>query len=577
MKAPRGLCIVFFVGTVAGSAGTIPPPPRETPSGSARDDLIGEENFRAFHFFFTPPARAVQPKMFPLLTGPAVFPDEFRSFDGTGNNQINPLLGSTNTPFLRTTTNGYGDGSGTPGGAGQKGTREISNLVDAQTDLVPAATTITDFVWQWGQFLDHDMALTPIAVPAERFNIPVPACDPTFDPGCTGTKTLSFQRSAFVVANNVREQVNVNTAFIDGSQVYGSDDARAQELRLLDGTGKLKTSDNNLLPFNVNGFPNEPKPDPAFFLAGDVRANEQSDLTCLHTLFLRDHNFWADHFRRTDRTLDDNGIYFRARAMVCAEIQLITYRDFLPILLGKNALTPYTGYDETVDPSIANVFAAAAFRFGHSMLPPDLSRLDANNQSIGDLLMDNAFFRPDQITGFGIEPYLRGLAKQRPQEIDNLLINALRNDLPGIDLAALNMQRGRDHGMPPFNQVRQDYGLPALTSFAELTSDPDLQAKLASAYATIEDIDAWVGMISEKHSGKAMMGLTAVTILKDQFQRLRDGDRFWYEAYLDPTDLATIKKQTLSGIIRRNTTIGSELQKNVFVFQGSTPTPTPTP
>ena len=233
------------------------------------------------------------------------------------------------------------------------------------------------------------------------------------------------------------------------------DDARALELRMLDGSGKLKTSDNNLLPFNVNGFPNEPTSNATFFLAGDVRANEQSGLTCMQTLFMREHNFWAQHFKDADSGLDDDGIYFRARAIVGAEIQLITYRDFLPLLLGGNALIPYAGYDETVDPSIANVFAASAYRFGHSMLSPQLSRLDANNQSIGDLLMDDAFFNPNQIIGFGIEPYLRGLAHQRPQEIDALLIDAMRNFLPGFDLAALNIQRARDHGMPGFNQVRQ--------------------------------------------------------------------------------------------------------------------------
>ena len=75
----------------------------------------------------------------PLLPGvPAIFPLEFRTIDGTNNNLINPTLGSANTPFLRTTTNAYGDGLDTPAGAGQKGTREISNLVNAQSGSVPS-------------------------------------------------------------------------------------------------------------------------------------------------------------------------------------------------------------------------------------------------------------------------------------------------------------------------------------------------------------------------------------------------------------------------------------------------------
>ena len=138
----------------------------------------------------------------------------------------------------------------------------------------------------------------------------------------------------------------------------------------------------------------------------------------MQTLFMREHNYWADYFKGIDPSLDDDGLYFRARAIVGAEIQLITYRDFLPLLLGPNALSPYAGYDETVDPSIANDFAVGAYRFGHTMVSPQLSRLDANNQSIGDLPLEDAFFNPDQIIAFGIDPYLRGLAKQRPQEID---------------------------------------------------------------------------------------------------------------------------------------------------------------
>ena len=303
-----------------------------------------------------------------------------------------------------------------------------------------------------------------------------------------------------------------------------------------------------------------------------MRANENSALTALQTLFMREHNFWADQFSSGDPTLDDDGIYFRARAVVCAEIQKITYKDFLPGLLGRTTLPPYPGYNQTVDPSIANVFAAASYRFGHSLLTSTISRLDANNQSIGDLLLDQAFFRPTQITSVGVEPYLRGLARQQVEKVDGLVVDGVRNFSPGtargFDLPALNMQRGRDHGLPRFNQVRIDYGLPALTSFAQITRDTSMQAKLASAYASVNDVDAWVGMIVEDHGPGVfpLLGQTAMTVLTDQFERLRDGDRFWYEAYLDPNTLATVQATRLTDIIRRNTTITTELQNDVFSF-----------
>src|SRR5262249_36049398 len=155
----------------------------------------------AFHSFIPitglPPRQPTRPPLLPDAAA-AIFPLEFRSIDGTNNNLINPTLGSANTPFLRTTTNAYGDGLDTPAGVGQKATRDISNLVDAQTSDVLILRPETAYWWAWGQFIDHDMTLTPIAVPAENFGIPVPACDPQFDPSCTGTATIAFSRSAFI-------------------------------------------------------------------------------------------------------------------------------------------------------------------------------------------------------------------------------------------------------------------------------------------------------------------------------------------------------------------------------------------
>ena len=134
---------------------------------------------------------------------------------------------------------------------------------------------------------------------------------------------------------------------------------------------------------------------------------------------------------------------------------MITYRDFIPILLGPNALTPYAGYNVAVDPSVALVFSTAAFRVGHTLLPPTLLTFNKQGIQTGEIALGSTIFQPTLITKTGgIEPYLRGLAKQIPQEIDAYIIDAMRNFLiggnqpRGFDLAALNIQRGRDHGLP---------------------------------------------------------------------------------------------------------------------------------
>ena len=530
------------------------------------------EVFDALHTKGEPAKTFTSGSQAPLFVPPpAVYPNEFRTFDGKGNNVSD--LGAAGRPDLRTTTIGYGDGVGSPAGADRLGAREISNLVNAQSDVFPNPANISSFVWAWGQFIDHDMTLTRSAVPSEDFSIPVPRGDPQFDPGNTGKKVLPFERSEFATVDGIRQQLNGNSALLDASMVYGSGQERADALRAFDGTGHLKTGDGNLLPFNVDGLPNQPSRGPVakFFLAGDVRVNENSGLTALQTLWMREHNFWADSIKAGDPTLDDDGIFFRARAIVGAEIQLITYRDFLPILLGPNALTPYAGYNAAVDPRVALVFSTAAFRVGHTLLPPTLLNFNKQGVQTGEIALGSTIFQPNLITNTGIEPYLRGLAKQIPQEIDAYIIDAMRNFVigggaqpRGFDLAALNIQRGRDHGLPGYNQVRIDYGLTPKASFADITSNLDIQAKLASAYSSPDDVDFWVGAISEDHFNGGLVGETVFAISKEQFERTRDGDRYWYESYLDPATLATVQGQTLTTIIKRNAAIGRELQDDAF-------------
>lgn len=183
---------------------------------------------------------------------PPAFPNEFRTIDGLENNLANSDWGSMDSELLRLAGIGYDDGIDAPAGPDRPGAREISNSVSAQTEDMPNARGVSDFFWQWGQFLDHDITLVPIADPSEFFNIPVPTGDPYFDPTATGTAIIPFERS-FYFANNgsVREQVNEITAFIDASNVYGSDETRAEGLRTLDGSGQLRTSDGDLLPFNI--------------------------------------------------------------------------------------------------------------------------------------------------------------------------------------------------------------------------------------------------------------------------------------------------------------------------------------
>ena len=523
------------------------------------------------------------PRTDKVTAGPAIYPLEFRSIDGRNN--ATKDLGQSGTVELRNTTVGYADGSGEPAGPDRFSARWISSTVCAQSASILNSNNLSNFFWAWGNFVDHDMSLLKVASPPENFPIDVLQCDPQpppdgpsgpFDPHCKGPRELHFQRSNFTMVDGVRQQINADTAFIDASMVYGSDNNRAHALRPNppDGTGHLLTSTGDFMPFNVNGLENQPEraPEPAdFFLGGDVRANENVALCSLQTLFVREHNFWADSF--AGQGLDDDGIYLRARAIVDAEIQKITYDDFIPILLGPNALTPWTGYNESTDPRVSIVFATAGFRLGHTMLPGDLRLLNKRNVAIGDDVLGQTIFQPNLITKFGIEPWLRGLSQDKAETLDNYIVDAIRSFLAGgrgagagFDLIALDIQRGRDQGLPSYNQVRIDFGLQPVADFTGVTSNADVQQKLLAAYPNgPDDADPIICGMAEDHVNGGQVGVTFAAILKDQFERSRDGDRFWYQSYLDATTLATVEAQTLSGIVKRNCpSIGAEMQDDVF-------------
>ena len=161
-----------------------------------------------------------------------------RSFDGTGNNVANPEWGSAGEQLLRVAPAQYGDAISTPGGEDRPSPREISNVIVAQ-DEEPLTNDrqLSAFIYVWGQFIDHDIALTePPGSDYEAYSIAVPPGDAMFDPDGTGAQVIRFNRSRYnettgIDVDNPREQINQVTAWIDGSMVYGSDETTADSLR----------------------------------------------------------------------------------------------------------------------------------------------------------------------------------------------------------------------------------------------------------------------------------------------------------------------------------------------------------
>lgn len=497
---------------------------------------------------------------------------EYRALDGFGNNPRDPGYGNPDTQLIRFGEASYLEDGYTPDDADLPNPREISNAVSAQDTSTATDTGISSLFTFWGQFIDHDLSLSLDTGP-ETLNIPVAAGD------TLGVEEIFVSRSQYDPAtgtgeNNPRQQVSAITSFVDASMVYGADDERGAFLRA-DG-GKLKLEDGGTLPVNDGSQEGLPADPPGSVVAGDIRASENFALTSLHTLFAREHNRLVDELARTHPEYDAETLYQEAKVMNEALIQHITYDEFLPILLGSDALPAYTGFDPDVDPSVSNLFSTAAFRFGHTLLPSTLS-LDGRTEAAGEpasLALRDAFFRPaDEFDDGLMTSLLAGLAGDEAQRFDPMIVDDVRNFLIGeatgalgFDLAALNIQRGRDHGLPKYNEAREALGLERHDDFADVTEDAEVQANLASVYDSVDDIDPWVGGIAEDPVGDALVGELFYTVIRDQFTRARDGDRFFYEGRLDAEELEAVRATNLSDVIARNTD-NADLQDSVFIVE----------
>ena len=541
-----------------------------------------------------------------LADGP--FVTDWRSIDGSGNNANHPTWGDTHGGLLRLSPADYDDGMYTPV-SDRPNARAVSNrLMDQPIGAsTPDARGLSQYAWVWGQFLDHDLSLTPPQSGAERIDIAIPIGDPVFQPG----SAIPMDRSVYMhqgTPGDPREHMNMLTSWLDGSQVYGGrgDEGTARTDWLRSGVGgRMRTSTINGQTFlpTYDQAPGAPYMeggprgiDPSVqFVAGDVRANEHTALSSMHTIMVREHNRVADRLFQLDPTASDDELFEAARKVVGASVQAITYNQYLPAL-GID-VGSYEGYDATVKPTVSTEFSTAGFRL-HSMIANGAPRLnaDGSTHAAGDLGLLDGFWNPTQLTSVGIEPLLRGLAASNAEANDVQVVDALRNVLfgtpgggpvaNGTDIAAIDIQRGRDHGVADLNTVREALGLEAYESFAEISDDPAVVAALESAYAgDLSCLDLWPGLLAETPLVGGSLGETMTAIIAEQFGRTRDGDRFFYlnDADFAPGsplakagfDAAYFANLGLGDLIALNTDIDSPLGLGGNIFFAA-PVPEPT-
>ncbi|XP_067864216.1 eosinophil peroxidase-like isoform X2 [Heptranchias perlo] len=524
--------------------------------------------------------------------------NRYRTSNSVCNNRRKPRLGASNTALTRWLPARYEDGISIPlgwtasklhSGFRLPLVREVSNkILKTSNENVNFDLELSHFFMQWGQWIDHDMSLSPESGSLQTFNDGI-SCErtcvqknpcfpikiPPNDTRIKDTKIcLPFFRSAPACGSgelgslfgdiNTRQQINSLTAFIDVNEVYGNTECLANKLRNLTNELGLMAineefSDNGLeyLPFNTiarnlcgrmgescltsqNSTP--------CFIAGDVRVNEHLGVLSFHTIFLREHNRLARELKRLNPHWSGETTYQEARKILGAFQQIINHRDYVPLLIGQEAmqkyLPDYEAYDEFVDPSIANVFSTAAFRFGHLTIPPILTRLAENYQEhpqYKNLLLHETFFTPWRVVREGgVDPIIRGLLanpaklqtqhKMMPDELREKLFKLTAH--LALDLGALNMQRSRDHGIPGYNAWRKFCGLSQPKNVIQLSAvlkSLELATKLLNVYGTPDNIDVWLGGVSEPFVEGGKLGPLLACLIGQQFRNLREGDRFWWE------------------------------------------------
>lgn len=553
------------------------------------------------------------------------FHNKYRSIDGSCNNFRHPTWGSSYTGFRRILQPIYENGFSMPVGW-ERGRRyhgypkPAARLISTtliSTHSVTSDESITHMVMQWGQFLDHDLDHALPSVSSESWDgiDCKKSCDhaapcfpmevPPGDPRINNRRCIDFIRTSAVCGSGStsilwgsftpREQLNQLTSYLDGSQVYGYDDNLAQDLR--DSTtdhgllreGATIPGHKPLLPYASGQFVdcrrNPLESSINCFVAGDIRANEQVGLLAMHTIWLREHNRIARELREMNPHWNGEKLYQEARRIVGAEMQHITYQHWFPHIFGAGAdelLGAYRGYDSNLDASISNVFATAALRFGHSLIQPRLERLNESFQPIpqGALHLRDAFFAPWRLVEEGgVDPLMRGMyataAKlKRPEENLNaeLTEQLFRTaHAVALDLAAMNIQRGRDHALPEYLEWRRYCNMSHVETFEDLAgeiSSARVRQKLRELYGHPGNIDVWLGGILEDQLPNAKVGPLFKCLLLEQFKRTRDGDRFWYEnpAMFRPEQLAQIKQTSLARILCDNGDNIKRVQPDVFLL-----------
>ena len=296
-------------------------------------------------------------------------------------------------------------------------------------------------------------------------------------------------------------------------------------------------------------------------LVAELRGDENVPLLSLHTLWVREHNRIAKALKKINPLWEEEDLYQNTRKIIIGMLQHIVFTKWLPNVVRMNS---YNGYNSNTNPTIFNAFSVAAFRFGHSLIPNEFTMLNRHfNEQFDPITLQDSIRNREPIDESGIEPILFGLVGNKSQNVDEGFSSGIARKLfirpgkPGIrSLLAFNIQRSRDHGIPTYGSYRKYCRLPGINNFDELTRYmlPGTVQAFRKLYPSPNDIDLFAAGISEKHVPGLLVGPTFECLIRTQFTRLREGDRFFYRSngVFNENQLNEIRKATMARIMCNN-------------------------
>jgi Ca2+-binding RTX toxin-like protein len=387
----------------------------------------------------------------------------------------------------------------------------------------------------------------------------------------------------------------------------------------------------------------------AHYIAGDGRVNENIGLTTVHHIFHSEHNRQVEEIKATLLATNDaafiaqwqlpdgswNGERLFQAAKFATEMQYqhLVFEEFARTI--QPNVDAFLDFNDTVNPAIVAEFAHTVYRFGHSMLLETIDRLDPNFAS-SEIGLIQAFLNPLEFAASGLTPeqaagaIVRGVTRQVGNEIDEFVTEALRNNLVGLplDLAAINIARGRDTGIPSLNEARRtffegtgdsqlapytswvDYAqhlkheeslinfIAAYGTHSSITSETTLAGKRAAATAIVlggvgapadrfdflnstgtwaaqetglNNVDFWIGgLAEEKMPFGGMLGSTFNFVFETQLEALQDGDRLYYlHRNAGLNFLTELENNSFSKLVMLNTD-ATHLPAAIFTTPGLT-------